>query len=167
MGSASLCIATDRQEPGLYAMLATLARDMHACCADRWAVVGSAAARLLGADVSVADIDLLMSRRDADTLIARWAIRRQPVEPNEGDRLFRSRFARFVFSPWMVEVMGDLELHGESGWQPVHVADIVSIELGDVSVPVPSLAGQIHLFESFGRVKDLRRAAILRALPQG
>jgi hypothetical protein len=167
MGSDSLCMETEQQAPDLYAMLATLAREMHICCADRWTVIGSAAAKLAGADVSVADIDLLVSRRDADMLLARWATRRQTVEPNEGDRLFRSHFARFNFFPWAVEVMGDLELHGEGGWQAVHVADIVSIDIGDVSVPVPSLAEQVRLFESFGRAKDLRRAAILRALPQG
>jgi hypothetical protein len=166
MGSDSQRGATNRQAPGLYATLATLAREMRVCCADRWSVIGSAAAKLLGADVSVADIDLLVSRRDAETLLARWATRRQTVEPNDGDRLFRSHFARFNFFPWAVEVMGDLELHGASGWQAVHVADIVGIDLGQVSVPVPSLTEQVRLFELFGRAKDLRRAAILRALPQ-
>jgi hypothetical protein len=166
MSSESLCIETDRPMPDLYTMLAILAREVHPCCVDRWTVIGSAAAKLAGADVSVADIDLLVSRRDADTLIAHWATRKQVVEPGDGDGLFRSHFARFDFFPWTVEVMGDLELHGGRGWQAVHVADTVSIDLDDVSVPIPSLAEQIRLFESFGRVKDIRRATILRALPQ-
>lgn len=166
MSSESQRVETGRPVPDLHAMLATLAREVHPRCADRWTVIGSAAAKLAGADVSVADIDLLVSRRDADTLIAHWATRRQVVEPRDGDGLFRSHFARFDFFPWTVEVMGDLELHAGRGWQAVHVADIVSIDLGDVSVPVPSLAEQIRLFESFGRAKDIRRATILRALPQ-
>lgn len=167
MGGNSPRFETDQQAPDLSAMLARLAREMRVCCVDRWTVIGSAAAKLIGADVSVADIDLLVSRHDADALIARWATHRQVVEPRDSDGLFRSHFARFNFFAWTVEVMGDMELHGEGGWQTVRVADIIDMDLGDISVPVPSLAEQIRLFESFGRAKDLRRAAILRALPRG
>lgn len=151
----------------LHTMLAALAHDLRACCADRWTVIGSAAAKLAGADVSVADIDLLVSRHDADLLAARWVTRRQAVAANGGEALFRSRFARYAFAPWIVEVMGDLELHGEHGWQAVRVDETVDVELGDISVTIPTLAGQMHLLEAFGRPKDLRRAAILRTMVQG
>ena len=153
--------------PDLRGMLATIAREMHECCADRWAVIGSAAAKLVGADVSVADIDLLVSGRDADLLTVRWATRRQRVDPDAEDRLFRSHFARYAFASWQVEVMGDLELRTGHGWQPVRVVDTVNIDLGDVGVSVPSRAEQLRLLDSFGRPKDVRRAAILRELVKG
>ncbi len=148
----------------LRAQLAWLSAEMDACCADRWVVIGSAAAWLVGADVDIADIDLLTSERDAVALMARWSDALEPSVPRTGDALFRSRFARFGFSPLPVEVMGELELHRANGWQPVRVDGIATIAVDGAGVPVPTIPSQISILESFGREKDLRRAALLRAL---
>ena len=151
----------------LRAQLAWLATEMDACCTDRWVLIGSAAAWLVGANVDIADIadiDLLTSERDAVALMERWSDTLEPAMPRAGDDLFRSRFARFGFSPLAVEVMGDLELHGVRGWQRVRVNDIATIAVDGTKVPVPAIQAQIDLLESFGREKDLRRGAILRAL---
>ncbi|KLD65836.1 hypothetical protein Y882_01295 [Dyella japonica DSM 16301] len=150
--------------PALYATLAEIVPELHVHCAQPWCVIGSAAALLAGADVSVADVDLLVSRDDADTLMALWADRREPVyEPANAER-FRSHFARFRFPGTPVEVMGGLELNQGDGWKLVEAGRLTLVGLNGLAVPVPSLEDQIRILESFGREKDAQRAKTLRAL---
>ena len=152
--------------PALFVALTELVPELHVHCAEPWCLIGSAGARLLGADVGVADIDVLVSRADAEALKARWADRHDATHaPAHGDR-FRSHFARFRFPGLPVEVMGGLELHGDEGWQPVSPGKLVLVGLAGLAVPVPALDEQIRLFESFGRDKDRVRAAALRMLRQ-
>lgn len=150
--------------PALYATLAAIVPDLHVHCVDPWCVIGSAAALLLGAETSAADIDVLTSRVDADRLIAQWAAQRDVSYMPADDGRFRSHFARFRFSGVPVEVMGALQLHADDGWQAVESGRLVLVGVNGMAVPVPSLDDQIRLFESFGREKDLRRATALRAL---
>ncbi|MBU6248329.1 MAG: hypothetical protein KGN77_11270 [Xanthomonadaceae bacterium] len=150
--------------PALFVTLAELVPELHVHCADPWCLIGSAGALMLGADVSVADVDVLVSRADADALTTRWADRRDDIHvPADGDR-FRSHFARFRFPGLPVEVMGGLELDAGDGWQPVSPGRLVLVGLQGLAVPVPSLDEQIRIFESFGRDKDRARAAALRKL---
>lgn len=136
-------------------------------CRDPWQVIGSAAARLAGADVTVADLDLLTTAADAARLVEAWRDRREPdYEPAGADR-FRSRFARFRFAAMPVEVMGALELHTGQGWEPVVVGQTLHVRVAGMDVPVPGVAEQIRILERFGRPKDLHRAALLRALHRG
>jgi hypothetical protein len=150
--------------PALYATLAEIVPELHVHCVEPWCVIGSAAALLAGADVAVADVDLLVSRRDADTLMALWAERRETVyQPADAER-FRSHFARFRFPGLPVEVMGGLELNQGDGWRPVEAGRLTLAGLNGLAVPVPSLADQIRILENFGREKDAQRANTLRAL---
>jgi hypothetical protein len=149
--------------PALFVALAELVPDLHVHCAEPWCLVGSAAALLLGAEVSVADIDVLVSCADADALATLWAGRRDTVHVPADDGRFRSRFARFRFPGLPVEVMGGLELGQGGDWQPVSPGRLVLVGVQGVAVPVPSAEDQIRLFESFGREKDLLRAKLLRA----
>ena len=152
--------------PALFVALAELVPDLHVHCAEPWCLIGSAAARLLGAEVSVADVDVLVSRADADVLATLWADRRDAAHaPADGDR-FRSRFARFRFPGLPVEVMGGLEFEVGEGWQAVSPGRLVLVGVQGMAVPVPSLDDQIRIFESFGRDKDRERAAALRRLRQ-
>ena len=150
--------------PALFATLAEAATDLYAQCADPWCVIGSAAARLLGAEVGVADVDVLTSRRDAEALIACWAARLEPGLPAEGAERFRSRFARFRFAGLPLEVMGGLELHGATGWQPVAAGPLQLVGVHGTPIPVPTLDAQIELCQAFGRDKDRQHAEALRAL---
>lgn len=150
--------------PALYATLAEIVPDLHVHCVEPWCLIGSTAALLLGAEVSVADVDVLTSRADADTLMDHWAQRREPVSPLADDHLFRSHFARFRFPGTPVEVMGALELHVNGHWETVQPGRLVLAGVHGLAVPIPSIDDQIRIFESFGREKDLRRAATLRAL---
>ncbi|HEX8779383.1 MAG TPA: hypothetical protein VF738_14815 [Rhodanobacter sp.] len=152
--------------PALFVTLAELVPDLHVHCAEPWCLIGSTAARLLGAEVDVADVDVLVSRADAESLATLWADRRDTLhEPADSDR-FRSRFARFRFPGLPVEVMGGLELDQGNGWQPVSPGRLVLAGLRGMAVPVPSLDEQIRILESFGRDKDRERAAALRRLRQ-
>ena len=133
-------------------------------CRDPWQLIGSAAARLAGAAVSVADLDLLTSAADAARLADAWRDRREAGYAPAGAERFRSHFVRFRFAGMPVEVMGALELDAGQGWTPVTVREVMLVRVAGLQVPVPSIAEQIRILESFGRPKDLHRAALLRAL---
>jgi len=150
--------------PALYATLAEIVPELHVHCAEPWCLIGSTATLLLGADVSVADVDVLTSRADADTMMAVWAERRESPSTSTGDELFRSHFARFRFPGTPVEVMGGLELHTEAGWQMVQPQQMMLAGVNGLAVPIPTSAEQIRLLESFGRPKDYQRAAQLKLL---
>jgi hypothetical protein len=144
-------------------VLAAVVPPLREHCRDAWVVIGSAAVALAGAQVDVADLDLLTSQGDAERLMALWNAERDwAYQPTASDR-FRSRFARFLFPAMAVEVMGGLELHVAQAWVPVRVHEIEHVACAGVDVPVPSRAEQIRILESFGRPKDLQRAQRLRA----
>ncbi|MHB1059772.1 MAG: hypothetical protein ACYC0F_18005 [Rhodanobacter sp.] len=144
--------------------LAAAIPDLHRHCRDPWTLIGSAAVRLAGAEVAVADLDVLTSVRDAETLIGHWRTRRDEAHVPCGEERFRSRFARFRFPGLPVEVMGGLELCGERGWEPVRIGEIVSVDVAGLAIPMPAVAEQIRVLESFGRPKDRQRAALLKQL---
>lgn len=154
----------NREHPELEASLRAVLPELRALCRDPWCVIGSAAAWLLGAHVTVADIDLLTSVEDADRLEGHWSpLREETYEPAGAER-FRSRFSRYGFADMPVEVMGGLELNSGDGWAPVRVPEVIEAHLGELAVPIPSLDVQLAILESFGRPKDLYRAGLLRNL---
>lgn len=150
--------------PALYATLAEIVPELHVHCLAPWCVIGSAAALLMGAEVSVADVDVLTSRDDAERLRVQWADRREATHEPAGAERFRSHFARFRFPGLPVEVMGGLELNRGDGWTPVSAGRLTLVGLNGLAVPVPSLEDQIRILDSFGREKDHARAYALRLL---
>jgi len=150
--------------PELGATLAEVVPQLHAHCRQPWWVIGSAAAWLAGAEVEVADVDVLTSRDDAERLAILWhGLRESAYEPAGAER-FRSQFARFRFAGLPVEVMGGLELHGIEGWQPLQVHETQTVDVDGIAVRIPARGEQIRLLHAFGRAKDFRRAALLQAL---
>jgi hypothetical protein len=146
--------------------LAGVVPDLQRCCHDRWILIGSAAVRVAGVVVSVADIDVLTTADDAEHLLDDWAAYRDDgYVPVEGTR-FRSRFARFAFLPLPVEIMGGLELFGTDGWEPVSIEHTVLVDVGGFDVRIPTLDEQIRVLESFGRPKDMVRAMSLKSSQQ-
>lgn len=143
-------------------VLIAVVPDLHRHCRDPWTLIGSAAARLVGAEVAVADLDVLTSVRDAEAMIEHWRTWRDETHVPAGAERFRSRFARFLFPGLPVEVMGGLELFGERGWEPVQVNEIVTLDVGGLAIPIPTLAQQIRVLESFGRPNDRQRALLLK-----
>ena len=138
--------------------------DLHRYCRDPWTLIGSGAAWLAGARVTVADLDVLTSARDAETLAGHWRTRLDTTTASAGAERFRSRFARFVFPGLAVEIMGGLEVSGDAGWEPVTVGEIVTVDVAGMRVPIPAVEEQIRVLESFGRPKDRQRAALLKSL---
>ena len=138
--------------------------DLHRYCRDPWTLIGSGAAWLVGARVTVADLDVLTSTRDAETLIDHWRMRLGATTAAAGAERFRSRFGRFVFPGLAVEIMGGLEVADEAGWEPVRVGEIMTVDVAGMRVPIPPVEEQIRVLESFGRPKDRQRAALLKSL---
>jgi hypothetical protein len=127
---------------------------------DPWWIIGSAAVLLHGGDVGgVKDIDLMMSSRDAESFL-----RRAGVEPRCGKA--SDRFRSTVFGTWSgppvpVEVFGGFELATGGRWRPVVLTTRQAVSIGHSSVFVPSAAELARLLQSFGRPKDLERAALI------
>lgn len=153
-----------RGHDGLRLALESSIPDLHRLCRDTWAVIGSAAAWLVGAEVSVADVDVLTSARDAQTLKTQWADRSPSDASAAGADRFRSYFVRVTSAGLDVEIMGGLEVFAQGVWTPVELDRIITVELADMLVPIPSLAAQLRLLQRFGRPKDWCRIARLKTL---
>jgi hypothetical protein len=150
--------------PSLRDVIEICVPQLHQHCRDPWVIIGSAAAALSGADVDVADLDVMSSVDDAERLKTLWKSRLNTSYEPAGAALFRSHFARFDFPGMPVEVMGGLEVYGAGEWQPVQVNEIVHIACAGVQVPIPVPSEQIRMLERFARPKDLLRTPLLRAL---
>jgi hypothetical protein len=148
-------------------VLAASVPDLQRYCRDPWTLIGSGAAWLAGAKVTVADLDVLTSTRDAETLTSHWRERLDTTTASAGAERFRSRFARFVFPGLAVEIMGGLEVFGDTGWEPVRIGKTMAVDVAGMRVPIPMVEEQIRILESFGRPKDRQRASLLKALHEG
>jgi hypothetical protein len=125
---------------------------------DPWWVIGSAAVALHGADTDVADVDLLVSERDAATLIAQLDLTVERLDPHP---LFRSQiFARWRRADRDVEIMGGFAVADGPDWQSVEPA--TRVLRGGVFVP--DRAELIAILARFGRPKDLARRRMLTAI---
>src|SRR5688572_4987852 len=95
-------------------------------------IIGAAALVLAGVHLDhTPDIDLLTSRRDAESLLTLWKNKAVPYQP-ESRELFQSTFGRFRFAQMDIEVMGDLKVNQSGIWNKLQVVDYFSIEIGDV-----------------------------------
>ena len=149
-------------EPGLAAALAGVtgvARGSR----DPWWVIGSTAMALHGAaPLSVGDIDLLMSRRDAADLLARQGA---ASGPGAADDRFRSDvFGRFQAGGYSVEVMGGFHVHDGSDWREIVPQSRETVRVRDTELFVPSVLELIEMCRLFGRPKDAERKWLLRNL---
>lgn len=125
---------------------------------DEWWIIGSAAAALAGADIlDVADVDLLLSERDARRLLKLWS--QSPASPPAASDQFRSVvFARFDQGALPIEAFGGFEMKVRGEWR--RIAPLTRVAHG--AVFAPSVAEQIAILEAMGREKDLRRIEALR-----
>lgn len=126
---------------------------------DDWWIIGSAAAALSGADVSIVrDVDLLLSEKDARRLLDHW--NGQPVKGAAPDAQFRSAvFARYEGTPLAIEAFGGFEMNIRGCWRPV--APLTRVAHGEFFTP--SVAEQIAILETMDRDKDRARIAALKA----
>ncbi|MBA3676424.1 MAG: hypothetical protein H0W74_03360 [Sphingosinicella sp.] len=128
-----------------------------------WWLIGSAAMALHGArPIEIADVDLMVSRKDALPLLKRLGAR--PLG-DTGNELFRSAiFGRWTEPPLIVEIMADFSVRTEGGWQPVWPETRETVRFGQEILYVPSVAELIAQCCLFGRPKDGEREKILREL---
>lgn len=129
---------------------------------DPWWIIGSAAVALHGGDPgTIADIDVITSRRDLDALYERLALTHTP---EEGKPMFVSeRFGRWSRHQLDVEFMAGLTVRVDGIWHPVEPLTRQAFDVGRAVVFAPERAEMIAMLEQFGREKDLRRAASLRS----
>lgn len=128
---------------------------------DSWWIIASAAAALHGAETSVSDVDLLVSPRDGEALLARLGT---VGAPTPSDRFRSDLFGRWEAPPLPIDIMAGFHALGHDGWQPVLPATRVAIPLGDATLFVPDIPELIAHCRLFGRPKDIARAAILQRL---
>jgi hypothetical protein len=126
---------------------------------DIWWVIGSAAAWLAGAEVlDVADIDILVSERDAATLRASWGA---DAASREQSPLFRSQvFFRSEQFPMPVEVMAGFEIFTDGKWRRLQPRSRVRFK----GLFAPSVAEQMEILALMDRPKDALRREALRRL---
>ncbi|MEA3000358.1 MAG: hypothetical protein QOK17_2191 [Sphingomonadales bacterium] len=126
-----------------------------AAASDRWWIIGSAATALHGVrGLTVGDVDLLMSRRDAAALLRSKGVEPAPGEP--GGRFRSDVFGRWRAGAYVVEVMGGFHVEG------IELVPETRIAAGGLYVP--SVGELIAMCELFGRPKDKERTQLLRAL---
>jgi hypothetical protein len=131
--------------------------------ADPWWVFGSAGMALVGVPgLSPPDVDLIVSARDARTLLDRWNT--PPLEA-AGSPLFRSAiFAKAQVAPLPIEIMAGFEAFTDGGWRLVIPASRQSVDWNGKRLFTPSAAEQAAICRRFGRPKDLARVALLEAI---
>ena len=127
---------------------------------DPWWIIGSAAVALHGRDPGgIADVDVVLSVRDADELLEPRGILPDDKPPHPQ---FHSRwFARWDGTPLPTEYMAGFQLAESGRWQPVTFETREAVELEGETLYVPSRDELRALLHRFGRGKDLQRAAAL------
>jgi hypothetical protein len=128
---------------------------------DSWWIIASAAAVLHGADINVSDVDLLVSPRDGEALLARLG---PTGGPTPSDRFRSDLFGRWDDLSLPVDIMAGFHALGSAGWQPIWPTTRVAIPLGDTRLFVPEIPELVAHCRLFGRPKDIARAAILQRL---
>ena len=149
-------------DPGLAALLRRLAGKLESC-RDPWRVIGSAAMALHGAaPIAVADVDLLLSRRDARAQLEERGL---SVAPGAANGRFRSEiFARWECPPMGVEMFAGFHVRTGAGWLELVPETREPIMLDGAILFVPSVAELIAFGRLFGRPKDVEREPLLLQL---
>ena len=125
---------------------------------DHWVLIGSAAAKLAGADVGrINDIDILLSVDDFHRLKKHWDQR--PTLLAETSAQFRSQhFCRYD-APLPIEAMAEFELKNANGaW--IKIEPKTRQQYG--ALYAPEISEQIEILNLMGREKDTPRIAALK-----
>ena len=159
-GAMTIRAMTLPNDPHLFATLKALATVMERNACDNWWVIGSAAVALHGGDPGqMGDVDVIVSLQDFSELESHIPL----ADTREGaGAAFRSD----CFGCWSepairVEFMAGFKLRVGDDWQPVQPRTREAITLDEHKIFVPERGELIAILHSFGRAKDLRRAATL------
>ena len=134
----------------------TLVAETLADAEDDWWLIGGAAVALQGLDIAIADIDVLMSRRDIERVIARLGI--APVQGMAIDRIRSEIWARWTAPALVVDLMAGLQVRTGDRWTRVAPAARQAVDVDGRTLYVPARSELIDILRLFGRPKDLKRA---------
>ena len=126
---------------------------------DPWWVIASAAAALHGAAVEVADVDLLMSARDARRILATAGV--EAAAGARSERFHSQVFGRIRGLPLDLEIMADFSVCADGTWHPVVPVTRELVVVGGATLFIPGKAELQSLLRMIGRPKDLLRASLL------
>jgi hypothetical protein len=146
-------------DPRLSETLAAVAAAMATARHDWW-IIASAAVALHGADPgAISDVDVLLDRRDAETVLHSLGL---IGTAGKADERFRSdMFARWQGSPLPAEFFAGFHLLEAGSWREIRPVTRQLVQLGEDLLFVPERAELKAMLLRFGRPKDLARAALL------
>ena len=126
----------------------------------RWTVISSAAVAVhTGNAAGVGDVDVLLDEAGASAAFSALGL---PLTAGQGTDLFRSRyFGQWLGSPLTVELFAGFSLFRGGVWSQIEVADRREASFRGARVFVPEAGELAAMLRSFGRDKDLKRAALL------
>ncbi len=129
---------------------------------DPWWIIGSSAVALHGCPVSPADVDVLLSVRDARALLNYGDV---AEKSRINDALFTSEiYAEWAGPPLTVEFMAGLRVRGPSAWEIVLPVSREECRVGSAILYVPGSVDLRSILHRFGREKDIQKAALLAAI---
>ncbi len=130
---------------------------------DPWCLIGGAAALLHGVEISpLHDIDVLLSLRDAQALLAQLGL---ASNAETGSDRFRSTcFFAWTGAGVPVEFMADFSVLSDGNWIPVVPEPAETISIGNAELFLPSLHDLIAMYRLFDRDKDRARISDLERL---
>lgn len=121
---------------------------------DPWWIIGIAAAALHGASpIRVAEVDVLVSARDAKC-IAR-AIGVESAGKSVSDRFLFDFFATWHDNPLPVSLMSGIRVYNKDIWESVIFQQRVPIRVEHATLYVPSVIEVLGTLTAFGRSKDV------------
>ncbi len=126
-------------------------------CVDPWWIIGSGAAALHGVpDITVGDVDVVVSVRDALGLAAYWNL--VPPKPQPHRHFHSDVYFQVPTTGLTIDLMAGFKVKKAEVWRPVPLATRQPITgaFGTVYVPEPAELRQLFLL--FGREKDIARA---------
>lgn len=126
---------------------------------DDWCIIGGAALVLWGVPgVSVRDIDVILSTRDAQQILG-GVTRDTPALHDSG--LFRSTYYTQVGSGIEFDFMADFSVNSGGEWVAVAPKPTYRIQFGDYPILLPSREELRRVLKLFGRPKDIERLKLL------
>lgn len=128
---------------------------------DPWWIVTGAAAAIHGATpITVSDVDVMLSVRDASHLFSKLGI--QAASPSTHPRFRSEVFGQWEGNPLVVEFMANFQLRDLDGvWRPMLPTTRQRFVAATTTVYVPELAELREMFGRFGRPKDHERIRLI------
>jgi hypothetical protein len=128
---------------------------------DYWIISSAAVALHVDQDIQTADVDLLVSSKDAEAIMQQFELDNCADQENA---LFKSdMLLRYDDLALPIEVMAGFAVHSGGEWRPIWPQTREQIIASGSIFFVPSRAELSEMLALFGRPKDLARLELLTA----